>query len=295
MEKLYDNGNVALRFNEDGTGFIYYPNGSVAVCVSEASAYQKSFYAFDKNRKNTLLLAIDENGVGFCTGSKRKDLKGLCPDMALTKLGGLITSPEGNITHSWKWDSKAQNAGALPPGTTLFPLNEHIKLHFTNKFEMSITFDYEAIKHEMDAGVKFKRNGSYLDHAKRGIDGRLVPQMAHVTLKQRQDSLGKEMAAQRNKLHPRSENLSPMVRGIVGTLENGFDNIHSTLRLEQGQARTWKEEALTATLNELPRIPLAGVETGISPGLSHTIYVESSDSLAQTVCVCYMSCTLCLY
>jgi hypothetical protein len=283
MEKFYENGKLALRFHEDGSGFIYYPSGTVAVCVSEASSYQKKFFAFDKNRKNTNILAIDENAVGFCSGSNRKDLKGTCPDMALSKIGGIITSPEGYITHTWKWDPKAQNSGTPPSGTTIFPLNEHISLLFTSKFDMIIKFEYDAIKYELDAGVKYKRNDSYLDHAKRALGGRLIPQIPHVTLKDRQETFGQEMAAHRNKIHPRSENLSPMVQGIVGSLETGFDNFANTLQLTQGESSTWKEDALAATLAEIPRIAMTGVETGVAPGFSSTIYMDGSGSLTKTV------------
>lgn len=283
MEKLYENGQVALRFHEDGTGFIYYPCGSVALCASEASSYQKKFFAFDKNRKNTNILAIDENGVGFCSGSKRKDLIGSCPDMALTKIGGVITSPQGYITHTWKWDPKAQNSGTPPSGTTVFPLNEHISLLFTNKFDMTIKFEYGPVKYELDAGVKFKRVDSYLDHAKKALGGKLLPHIPQVTLRDRQEKFGKEMAAHRNKLHPRSENLSPMVQGIVGRLETGFDDFSNTLKLTHGESSSWKEEALTTTLSEIPRIATTGVETGISPGFCSTIYIDRGSNLTKTV------------
>jgi hypothetical protein len=284
--KAYENGRIAVRFGEDGTGFIYYPNGSVALCCNDANEYQKRFYAFDKDRKNTLLFGIDEHGVGGCSGSKRKGIKGNTPELALTKVGGLITNAEGQITHTWKWDRNAQNAGEPPKEEIIFRLNEHLTFFFRNLSDMRLEFEYDAVKFELNTGVKYKRSEpSYIVKAKKGMGGKLIPQINHVTLQQRTAAFGKEMAAQRNKLHPNSKNLSSMVQGIVSSLENDFDNIHETLKMPATDGATWKSEALNQTLRELPRIPLAGVETGISPGFSQTLYVPPEDCqpLAKTV------------
>mmetsp|Transcript_10906 Transcript_10906/g.16621 ORF Transcript_10906/g.16621 Transcript_10906/m.16621 type:complete len:700 (+) Transcript_10906:130-2229(+) len=280
--KYYENGRLALKFNEDGTGFIYYPSGSVAVCSSEASSYQNRYYAFDSNRKNTLLLGIDEHAVGFCSSSKRKSMRDNAFEFALSKVGGIITNNEGRITQQWKWDRKAQNCGTPPNGDMVFRLNEHITFTFRSRSDMTLLFEYDSIKHEMDVGMKFKRNDSYLDHAKRGSAGRLIPQLNHVTLQQRTVDFNKEMAAKRNILYPRSENLSPMVQDIVGGLEKRFDEIGGTIKISHESANTWKTDALQMTLSEVPRIPVAGVETGVSPGFSQTIYVSAEDTSSLT-------------
>jgi hypothetical protein len=231
------------------------------------------------------LLSLDEHGVGFFSGSKRKQLRGTSPECALTKAGGIITNPEGRITNQWKWDPKAQNSGNPPTETVLFRLNEHLLCRFKNRFEASLEFEFDAIKYQFDLGIKFKRNDSYLDHVKRTLDGRLIPQMPHTTLRQRQNDFSEQMSAQRNKVHPRSENLSPMVQGIVSSLEQNFDTIGTTIRLPSVEAATWKSDALTRTLEEIPKIELTGVETGIFAGFSKDIYIEQGTkaSLSRTV------------
>jgi len=40
----YHGGKRALRFQADGGGFVYYPSGNVAVCVSVVNSYQKNFF-----------------------------------------------------------------------------------------------------------------------------------------------------------------------------------------------------------------------------------------------------------
>jgi hypothetical protein len=265
-------------------GFIYYPSGLVAVCISEASPYQKRFFAFDSNRKNTNLLIIDEYGVGSCSAAHRKKFRCNNCDFSLAKVGGLINDADGHITHQWKWDPKAQDAGVPPAGELVFQLNECLTFKFNcSRKDMTLIFQCESFLKELDLGVKLKRDDTYLDHAHKGLAGRLIPQFEHQTLSQRHDSFADEMAAQRNKINPRSENLSEMVRDIVSKLEADFDDINDTMKISQGIGTAWKKEALDKTLSEIPRIANTGMETGVNPGFSTTIYKGLNDLLESTV------------
>lgn len=85
---------------KDDTGFIYYPSSAVCICSSPANEYQNSYYAFDKNRKGTILLGL-ENAIGFCCSSSRKALDGASKmTLVLTKEGCLISKDEV-VTHEW--------------------------------------------------------------------------------------------------------------------------------------------------------------------------------------------------
>jgi hypothetical protein len=84
---------------KDDTGFIYYPSSAVCICSSPANEYQNSYYAFDKNRKGTILLGL-ENAIGFCCSSSRKALDGTKMTLVLTKEGCLISKDEV-VTHEW--------------------------------------------------------------------------------------------------------------------------------------------------------------------------------------------------
>lgn len=254
------------------------------MCISEASPYQKRFFAFDSNRKNTNLLIIDEYGVGSCSATQRKKFRGNNCDFSLAKGGGLINNADGQITHKWKWDPKAQDAGTPPSEEMVFQLNESLTFKFnSSRKDMTLKFHCESFVKEIDVGVKVRRDDCYLDHAQKGLAGKLIPQFDHQTLSKRQDKFAGEMAAQRNKLNPRSENLSDMVRDIVSQLEADFDNIKGTMKSSNGIGTTWKKDALDKTLSEIPRIANTGMETGVSPGFSTTIYKGMNDILETTV------------
>lgn len=277
MSTSYGNGNIAIKINEqNGTGFIYYPSGSVAVCSSEASSYQNRYYAFDCNKSNTLLLAIDEYGVGFVSVTKIKSFQESSLDLTFSKVGGLITK-DGKITHEWKWNREAQNAGTLPDREVVVRLNEYLTFRFKSLREMQLSFKCENISRDFDLGVKKRREDSYLDHAKRSTGGKLIPQIKNVTLKDRQVEFNKKMRAIRNKVHPRSDNLSDLVKDIVHTLEDKFDTIPDRLKLDITAHSPWKETALQSTLSELPKIPITGTEVGLKPGFSDSIYCESNN------------------
>lgn len=292
----HDNGAIALSINEDKTGvqqkekmynfctgFIYYPNGAVAVCISPASDYQNRCFAFDKDRKNSVLLAIDEHFIGVMTSSRRKTLASARCQFVSSQTSALVTNPEGRVIYQWKWDINAQNAGTPPPPPLHVQLNEHLSVTYCSRVDVHLDFSFNAVKYRVDLGVKERRSDTYLEHAKRGPGGQLIPQIARRSLDERQREFNESMRAQRNKLHPRSENLSDMVSDIVARLESDFDNVSSTIKLSHGLS-TWKADALSCTLKEIPRIPIAGTELGPSPGFSTTIYAPTEElSLTKTV------------
>jgi hypothetical protein len=283
MSLSYSSGQTALALNADGTGYAYYPNGAVAVAVSSASDYQNSFFAFDKNRKATVLLGINELGTGFANSTTRKSADVAKQITVLSDIGALVTD-SGKITWEWRWDRRSMNAGTEPTSNIDSNLNENLTFSFKDRTKMSLLFTCNGISHTFDLGVKVKRNDSYLDHVKREPGGRLIPQMEHVTLKQRQVLQGEEMRAQRNKLHPRSENLSDMVKGVVADLESRFEGLDAKMCTIPSLGTEWKSIALGATKSEIPRIPKAGTETGVTTGFGDTIYVSPQDfDMSQTV------------
>lgn len=52
-----------------------------------------------------------------------------------------------------------------PPNDAIgIKLNKSISFEFHDRGDMRIKFLHEGISHELDAGVRPKREGSYLDH-----------------------------------------------------------------------------------------------------------------------------------
>ena len=224
----YPNGNKAYSFLPDGSGFVYYPSGRPAVCVSSVSSYQNRHYAYDDaptpkavkpsevlkgNLKEHLLCALDENIVGFAVdnwaGGKNKGTR-----MVFTSSGCLVANAAGAVTMQWKWDPTApNNRPPLDPITVT--LNKSLTLVFTDKFTISLRFVCEGAACDFDLGMKLRRTESYLATAVRTGHGGLEPQFARTTLAERGEAFNEAMKAKRNTLNPRSEDLSETVSHIV--------------------------------------------------------------------------------
>jgi len=281
----YSSGQIALDLNEDGSGFIHYPDGSTAIAIATASSYQNSFYAFDRNRKGTLLAAIDEKGVGFVGSSRRKSADAEGGSFVLSKTKGIYADENGTIVYEWKWARDQLNSGTAPPELKMI-ISENITFRMIEglRDNMFLDFECDGIRHTCDVGVKVKRTDNYLQNAKRMDTGRLEPQIEYVTLKQRTTKFNELMKGQRNKLNPKSENLSDMVKGIVAKLESKFDTFKVDSQGKPGLGLEWRKDALDKTLKEVPRIPICGAETGPCTGFGETLYQNPEDiDLSATV------------
>lgn len=199
MELKYENGQIGAELLENGSGFLYYPNGSVAVAISEVSSYQNAFYAYDKNRRGTILLGFDELANGFATTTSRKgtDIKNR---VIVSSKNGCLVSEEGKIIHEWLWDRNAINCGKEPPSSIQTELNENLKLIFKDRTHITLEFKCESISRTMDLGAKTRRTDNYLEHSKREVGGHLIPQIDYVSLKERQSIFNESCRDKRNKV-----------------------------------------------------------------------------------------------
>lgn len=278
----YSSGQVGKAINaENGTGFVYYPDGKVACSVATASDYQNSHYAFDRSKKSTLLLALDEQLVGYITSTSRKTGGALKADgsisvttMVLSKVGGILTV-DAVIKNEWVWSKQP-----VLEETVSIALNEYLAFSIRSRESAALVFSCEGITHSMELSVKQKRTApSYLQTAQRSAGGKIIPSLPnHQTLKQRTIDFNTAMQAQNNKIHPKSANLSPLVSGIVAGLEGKFDGVDSRMACSPGPGVTWKSDALSATLREIPRLPLSGNETGAFAGFGKDIYTDMDGS-----------------
>ena len=67
------------------------------------------------------------------------------------------------------------------------PLNKHLTLHFTDRFNIDLTYDVDGIVKHFSAGMKLKRMSSYLDTARATGLGKLDVRLDNRrTLNQRQ-------------------------------------------------------------------------------------------------------------
>ena len=72
-----------------------------------------------------------------------------------------------------------------------------------------------------------------------------------------------------------------MVSPIVAKLEVAFDDIGQHMKADPSPGTTWKGEALSSTIAELPKIPLC-TETGNYTGLGEKIYTDETPGMMRT-------------
>jgi hypothetical protein len=276
----HSNGKPAVKILADQTGFCYYADGTIALCAAISSDYQNNHYAYDRNGQ--LLLAIDALGVGYVQSSKRPAADVHMFNCTFNTSGAVI-SIDDIITKEWKW----ANIKGHPASEIKERLNENIVFQYEDREHMYLHFECDGAKFTADLSVKQRRKEpSYLATATRDSFGRLVVSKKSKTLKQRTEDFNKSMAFKNNLVHPKSENLSDMVSGIVSGLERQFNGIDQNMMTNPSPGKTWKSDALDTTITELPKICPAGTETGKFNGLGKNIYSETdaaTTKMSQTL------------
>ena len=77
-------------------------------------------------------------------------------------MGGLLTDRQGYIEREWRYDLGAHMP--LPTGVLEINVNKSINFEFHDRGDMRIKFSHEGIRHELNAGLRPRREGTYLDH-----------------------------------------------------------------------------------------------------------------------------------
>lgn len=227
----YADGAKALRFDEDGAGFIYYKSGNVAVCVSRFSDYQKKFFFYGDDTKGTLIGFSSEYSEGFALSSDKKILWNLN--------GGSIVGSNGSIQREWRWDSTKQNAGHPPTEPVTVFLNEALQCTFLSRQECSFKFSAGGVVREFDCSEKLRRYDSYLENSSKGDTGKVnVAIPNQMTL---QDRLAQKLEAgklQRARLNPRSDMISnSAMSGVMKSLEDHFHSYEQKVKNDKSSSK----------------------------------------------------------
>jgi len=189
-----DQPTAIKDLDENGSGFIYYPNRSVAMTISAVNDHQSCVYAFDCDKRTTMLLGVDENATGLMTTSKRhKNRADGSKIVCLTPQGGLL-STDGRISYEWNWSTEAN------PRLPAFSLNEYISIETKAKDAIHVSFKCGNVTHTCNVGLRLRRTDNYLEKAERTLEGKIVPSIERVTLRERQRLLSESLLAQRNKV-----------------------------------------------------------------------------------------------
>jgi len=294
----YSNGRQAFQFMPDGSGFLVYPSGRPAVCISTVSAYQNRFYVYDDAptpralkpsevaagmTKEHLLCALDENCVGYAVDNSSGKQHGM--KVVFTKTGCLVADTDGRVVKQWKWDQAAQNAGTPPKEPLKVKLNTALSLTFEARHTIELRFSCEGCVRVFDLGVKAKRTvGSYLETAvavPHGPRGKLSPRgYERHSIAARHQQFTADCAAKRDLLKPKASNLG-RIEGtvdLVARLEESFDAYSASHNATCYLEPSWRGASEAATRAELPPIVLSGAEVaGPVFGLGSSLYVTPEE------------------
>lgn len=117
----------------DGTSFLFYPSGQVAVCQFPTCCLGKTITLLFQEPPSQALLAIFMSQGQSCVGYSFKCSCTIA--LLMNPDGGSIRDKDGYLTHRWSWFSKKQLLRSLE-----FQITEHLKLSVRNQDSMTLTF-----------------------------------------------------------------------------------------------------------------------------------------------------------
>ncbi|KAJ6668306.1 hypothetical protein lerEdw1_015683 [Lerista edwardsae] len=117
----------------DGTSFLFYPSGQVAVCQFPTCCLGKTItLVFQEPPAQALLGTFISQGQSCVAYS----FKCSCTiALLMNQDGGSVRDKDGYLTHRWSWFSRKQILRSLD-----FQITEHLKLSVRNQDSMTITF-----------------------------------------------------------------------------------------------------------------------------------------------------------
>ncbi|XP_029008541.1 uncharacterized protein LOC114856871 isoform X3 [Betta splendens] len=95
---------------DDGSSFIYYPSGGMAVCQSHSGRPGGGFYTnvFSDSRRPAFLATVTASGRGAVTHPLSASITALWDQD-----GGFTCDPLGNITEEWRWTAEPTLRGKV--------------------------------------------------------------------------------------------------------------------------------------------------------------------------------------
>ncbi|XP_039766338.1 uncharacterized protein C3orf20 homolog isoform X2 [Ornithorhynchus anatinus] len=129
-------GLRTLRFYysfSDGTKFVYYPSGNVAVSqIPTCCSGRLITFVYEDAPSFALLAIFTSEGLAHVQYSFTDDVSFA---VMMDLKGGIARDPYGQETHSWKWASKTNTLQSLK-----FQLNEQLLLRVLNQKSVFLTF-----------------------------------------------------------------------------------------------------------------------------------------------------------
>ncbi|XP_031238459.1 uncharacterized protein C3orf20 homolog isoform X2 [Mastomys coucha] len=116
----------------DGSSFIYYPSGNIALLQIPTCCRGKPITCLFNDIPNTFLALFNAEGLGCVY----YNLKSSCPYvLVLDEEGGITNDQKGYIVHRWSWASKTETLLSLE-----YKVNEQMKLTVLGQDSITVTF-----------------------------------------------------------------------------------------------------------------------------------------------------------
>ncbi|XP_039693299.1 uncharacterized protein C3orf20 homolog [Pteropus medius] len=117
----------------DGTSFVYYPSGNIAMCQIPTCCRGRTITCLFNDTPNFSFLALF-NAEG--QGCVHYNLKARCPYvLVLDEEGGTTNDYKGYVVHKWSWTSKTETLLSLE-----YKVNEQMKLTVLGQDSITVTF-----------------------------------------------------------------------------------------------------------------------------------------------------------
>ncbi|XP_038173852.1 uncharacterized protein C3orf20 homolog [Arvicola amphibius] len=116
----------------DGSSFIYYPSGNIAILQIPTCCRGKPITCLFNDTPNTFLALFNADGQGCVY----YNLKNCCPYvLVLDEEGGITNDQKGCIVHKWSWTNKTETLLSLE-----YKVNEQMKLTVLGPDSITVTF-----------------------------------------------------------------------------------------------------------------------------------------------------------
>ncbi|XP_003495243.1 uncharacterized protein C3orf20 homolog isoform X1 [Cricetulus griseus] len=116
----------------DGSSFIYYPSGNIAMLQIPTCCRGKPITCLFNDMPNTVLALFTSEGQGCVY----YNLKNCCPYvLVLDEEGGITNDQKGYIVHRWSWANKTETLLSLE-----YKVNEQMKLTVLGQDSITVTF-----------------------------------------------------------------------------------------------------------------------------------------------------------
>ncbi|XP_007948789.2 uncharacterized protein C3orf20 homolog [Orycteropus afer afer] len=117
----------------DGSSFVYYPSGNIAVCQIPTCCRGRAItWLFNDTPNFSFLALFNTEGQGCI----QYNTKACCPYvLVLDEEGGTTNDQKGYVVHKWSWTSKTETLLSLE-----YKMNEQMKLTVLGQDSVVVTF-----------------------------------------------------------------------------------------------------------------------------------------------------------